>query len=291
MRILYFTRDYTVHDRRFLTALAATDHEMYYMALERLEYHREQRALPPEIKPIEWSGGRKPFHWLITPSLLFDLKKVLSLLKPDLIHAGPIQTSAFLSALSGFHPLISMSWGYDLLHDADRNLMTRWITRYCLRKSDVLVGDCDSVRQKAIAFGMPDERIVTFPWGVDLQKFRASGAIPNSNNSFTLLSTRGWEPIYGVEIIAKAFVLAYQQHPELRLVMLGNGSQTDRIHQIFLEGGISDQVSFPGQVGQNDLPNYYNSADLYVSASRIDGTSISARPHVLRSFCHPARTS
>jgi glycosyltransferase involved in cell wall biosynthesis len=34
-------------------------------------------------------------------------------------------------------------------------------------------------------------------------------------------------------------------------------------------------VSFPGQVSYDELPGYYRSADLYLSASHSDGTSIS----------------
>jgi glycosyltransferase involved in cell wall biosynthesis len=76
-------------------------------------------------------------------------------------------------------------------------------------------------------------------------------------------------------VIAKAFVLAAHQRPELHLVMLGNGSQAQELRQIFTQGGVLDRVHFPGQVGQADLPRYYRSTDLYVSASHSDGTSIS----------------
>ena len=41
------------------------------------------------------------------------------------------------------------------------------------------------------------------------------------------------------------------------------------------EGGVEERVHFPGQVSQTDLPRYYRSADLYLSASHCDGTSIS----------------
>jgi glycosyltransferase involved in cell wall biosynthesis len=57
--------------------------------------------------------------------------------------------------------------------------------------------------------------------------------------------------------------------------MLGNGSQAAFLHRIFSEAGLLDQVHFPGQVSQADLPRYYRSADLYISASHSDGTSIS----------------
>jgi len=324
-RILYFSRDYSTHDHRFLSALASaargsgavTEHpleKIYYLRLERGGHVLEERALPPEIEIVHWSGGKKPARLSDGPRLLLSLKKALRAIKPDVILAGPIQRSAFLVALSGFRPLISMSWGYDLLQDARRNAAWSWATRYTLQRSAALVGDCQTIRDLAISYGMPAERIVTFPWGVDLDHFKpavsgdqggykTSGEYrtsepPNAASrdfqpltgtdalAFTLLSVRNWEPIYGVDVIARAFVKAAAKQPELRLVMLGNGSQTGMLRQILGQvNGVemqhsagphsSHRVLFPGLVGFNDLPRYYRSADLYISASHSDGSSIS----------------
>lgn len=275
-RIIYFTRDYTTHDHRFLSALRRTEHKVYYLQLERRGPSPEDRPLPPEIERIPWAGGQKPVSWRDGYNLLRDLRRVIRRIKPDLIQAGPLQRSAFLVALSGFRPLVSMSWGYDLLVDARRNALWRWSTRYTLKRSAVMVGDCDTIRRLGVAYGMPDERIVTFPWGVDLQHFSPKPAtnLP-SPATFNLLSTRGWEPIYGVEVIARAFAKAARQCPDLRLVMLGNGSQASLLRQIFLQAQVEERVLFPGQVSQDDLPRYYRMADLYLSASHSDGTSIS----------------
>lgn len=285
MRILYFTRDYTPHDHRFLLALSKTSHRIYYLRLERRGHQLEDRPLPAGIEQVSWAGGQKAAGLIDGPALFSDLKRLIRSIKPDLIQAGPLQTAAFLAALTGFRPLVSMSWGYDLLQDADRNAYWLWATRFTLKHSAVMVGDCNTIRQRAISFGMPDAGIVTFPWGVDIQHFspgdglmdlsarRASGS--ELTGPFVLLSTRGWEPIYGVDLIARAFVLAARQHPELRLLLLGNGSQSSLLRSIFLEGGVLEQVTFPGQVAQADLPRYYRAADLYISASHSDGTSIS----------------
>jgi glycosyltransferase involved in cell wall biosynthesis len=277
MRILYFTRDYTSHDYRFLSALSKTEHKIFYLRLERGQVQFEDRPLPPEIEQISWSGGQRSASLWDGPKLLLSLDRVIRQVKPDLIQAGPLQRSAFLVTLAGFHPLVSMSWGYDLIQDAYRNASWRCVTRYTLKHSDVMLGDCHTIRQIARSFGMPDERIVTFPWGIDLDHFSPSDR-KDDMHPFTLLSTRGWEPVYGVDIIAKAFVLAAQKRPHLHMVMLGNGSQAVLLRKILdLHAGNNQplHVSFPGQVSHADLPRYYRSADLYVSASHSDGTSIS----------------
>jgi glycosyltransferase involved in cell wall biosynthesis len=200
---------------------------------------------------------------------------VIKQVKPDLIHAGPIQRSAFLVALTGFRPLVSMSWGYDLLHDVNINAFWRWATLYTLHHSAAMLGDCDTIRHLAVSYGIPNNRIVTFPWGVDLHHFNVASSEHSNLSTFSLLSTRGFESIYGIDVLARAFVIAARKRPELHLTMLGNGSQASAIRQTFLVGAVYDRVHFPGQVTYADLPSHYQKADLYISASRSDGTSIS----------------
>jgi len=275
MRILYFSRDYTTHDYRFLTGLANTSHKVYFLRLEKGTHGFEDRPLPPEIIQVEWAGGKRPISLRDGLHLLSGLRRVIKQVKPDLIHAGPIQRSAFLVALTGFRPLVSMSWGYDLLHDADINPFWRWATRYTLRRSAAMVGDCDTIRHLAISYGMPDNRIVTFPWGVDIHYFNVDTFEHSEVSKFSLLSTRGFEPIYGIDVLARAFVIAARKRPELHLTMLGNGSLASAIRQIFLIGAVYDRVHFPGQVTYTDLPSHYHEADVYICASHSDGTSIS----------------
>jgi len=285
MKILYFSRDYTTHDHRFLSSLAKTDHEVGFLRLENHGHILDDRPLPPEIQQIRWMGGRKPARFKDGIQLITGLKRVISDFKPDLIQAGPIQRSAFMVALVGFHPLVTMSWGYDLLKDVKRNRWWEWATRFTLKRTDALVGDCATIRDLAVQYGMNSDRIVAFPWGANIDKYSPYvGSVYKSplrkrlgwgKGNFVLLSTRGWSEIYGVEDLAHAFVKAVRQYPDLRLLMLGNGSLAPKIRRIFQQGRVQDFVHFPGQVNQRKLPNFYQAADLYISTSHSDGTSIS----------------
>ncbi|MEN8242891.1 MAG: glycosyltransferase, partial [Chloroflexota bacterium] len=281
MRILYFSRDYTPHDHRFLASLAESEHEVFCMWLERRGHRQEERMLPAGITAVKWAGGQEPFRRGDRRRLLRDLKRVLREIKPDVVHAGPVQTAAWLTAKAGFRPLVTMSWGSDLLKDADSSARLRKATEYTLARSAALVGDCQAVRDKAAALGFDDDRIVTFPWGVNLDDFSPwndDGGLRERagwQEEFVILHNRSWEAVYGVDVFAKAFVLAAQQRPELRLFLLGNGSLAGEIRQILISGGALEKVQFVGQVSQKKLPAYYRAADLYISASHSDGSSVS----------------
>lgn len=296
MRIIYFSRAYSPHDHRFLAALARSRHDVFFLQLEGGQPEIRERPLPAEIRQIAWEGGRHVFHWRDVPRLTMDLKRVIGEVGPDLIHAGPIQTCAFLTVLSGFRPVLTMSWGFDLMQDADRNAWWRWVTRYTLQRTTFFASDAYVTRDRAVALGMNPDRTVVFPWGVNLNLFRPSppskkpgvrseigrrrestprGRAVRGRRHFVLLCNRSWEPRYGVDVLARAFVQAAQANPAISLILLGGGSQAKSIREIFTRGGMLGRVQFCGRVPQAAMPRWYRMADLFVSPSHVDGSSVS----------------
>jgi glycosyltransferase involved in cell wall biosynthesis len=279
MRIIYLSKNYTPHDYRFLSSLSQTEHEVFFLQLETNKRQTEDRSLPENVRQVLWAGGRGEFHWRDLPRLALDLRRVIKEIKPDLIHAGPIQTCAFLAVLSGFRPVLTMSWGYDLVQDADRNRWMRWVTRYTLKRSAFFTSDAKVSRDKAVAYGMDPEKTVIFPWGIDLKHFRPKPVNrqirKSANRQITLFCSRTWEAIYGVDVLAKAFVKVAAAHPKVNLILLGGGSQGPRLRQILMNAGMLERVHFGGQIGQTDLPRWYHMSDLYISPSHVDGSSVS----------------
>lgn len=278
MRVLYFSQDYTPHDFRFLSALCEGDDDVLYL---RLEHRRaqERRPIPSGVDQIDWWGGNRALGWVDTPRLMLELRGVLGRVKPDLVHAGPIQRCAAPIGLLGFQPLVSMSWGSDLLRGAQAGI-GRNAARLALRRSSCLIADCQAVRRAAVGLGMPDEKIIVFPWGVDLDRFRPSTASRlraelGWEEAFVLLSTRALEPVYGMDILAEAFCQAAVVEPRARLLMLGTGSMADVLKRKFDRQHVADRVHMAGQIDYDRLPVYYHAADVYLSASHSDGSSVS----------------
>ncbi|MEJ2758982.1 MAG: glycosyltransferase [Anaerolineales bacterium] len=147
MKVLYFSRDYTTHDHRFMASLADNGYRVYYLRLEQRGHALESRLLPAGVTLVQWAGGKEPFDRHKYRPLLESLRKVIKLIKPDVIHAGPVQTCAWLAAQTRFHPLMTMSWGSDMLVDAESDNQMRRLTAFTLANTDVLLGDCDAVRQ------------------------------------------------------------------------------------------------------------------------------------------------
>jgi len=276
MKVLYFTRSQSPHDVRFANALAELSHQVFILCLEPDGRHK----WPNGIYEVAWQGINIRRGWMTARSQIGRLKTVLETLKPDLVHAGPIQSAAWLTALTGFHPLVSMSWGSDLMLEAGRNQVQRTITRFTLAHSDILVGDCSCVGQKAHSFGFDLKNYLQFPWGVDLKHFSPIGSSNLRSklgwvDKTVLLSTRSFEPIYGVDVLIKAFAQAAKERPELRLLILGRGSQEKALRRLVDRLGLKERAVFHGTASTHELPDVYRSADLYMSASHSDGSSVS----------------
>jgi hypothetical protein len=141
MRIIYFSKNYSPHDYRFLSSLSKTNDQVFYLKLDANQRQTEDRPVPSNIQQVLWAGGQREFRWRDLPRLALDFKRVVNEIKPDIVHAGPIQTCAFIAALSGFRTVLTMSWGYDLVQEAERNLCMRRITRYVLSKSAYFISD------------------------------------------------------------------------------------------------------------------------------------------------------
>lgn len=281
MRILYFSHSYTPHDHRFLSALSNFGHIVFFLTLTSTAY--ETRFLPPNVTAIPWPT--KP------PQLddLQQLKKSLPALqtiikdvRPDLIQAGPVQTCGYLTALSNFHPFCLVSWGSDILIDADRDRDWQAVTRNALKQADLFLCDCQAVRLKAKTIHpIPDNAIIQFPWGIDTHLFspgQSALSLRQDNNwanACVILSLRSWEPIYGIDTVLESFYLAQQKVPQLRLLLLGDGSLAPKVNAFIQNQDLSSVIACPGRVTNTHLPDYYRACNLYLSCAHSDGSSIS----------------
>ena len=94
-----------------------------------------------------------------------------------------------------------MSWGYDLMQDAHRDRWYEGVTGYVLKRSTYFTCDAMVTRDKAIDYGMHPDRIVVFPWGVNLERFSPqNGQTRQKENTFTFFCNRAWEPLYGIDV-------------------------------------------------------------------------------------------
>jgi len=279
MRILYLTRSDSVHDQRFMQTLAQSEHQGFIWRLYSGQY-----LTPEGVNALEWNGLEGGLQAWNLPYAQKELEKAIHTVQPDLIHAGPLQDLAFLAAKTGFPYLLSMSWGFDLMHDVQVDKLSEHRARFALQRSERLITDAHCSADKAVELGFDREKICIFPWGVDLTHFSPEttqkAGLPwreqmGWTDKLVLLCLRSWEPNYGVDVLLHAFAQASTKNNDLRLIMLGDGSLHEQFMKILENENLMDKVFAGGRVPNEDLIKYYGAADVYVTPSHVDGSSVS----------------
>ncbi|TWT40408.1 Alpha-D-kanosaminyltransferase [Phycisphaerae bacterium RAS1] len=280
--VLYITRSYTTHDRRFVAALADGGHEVYYQPCECSAIVYEPRPLPDDVRLLR-PLSRRPLAFNSTDvgAPLRRLHRVIETLQPDIVHAGPVPLGGFLAALTEFHPLIVMAWGSDVLIDALRDDVSRKIAWHALSRADFVIVDCRAVAQAVRELaGIPARRILTFPWGVDLAActpalerpdFRA--ALGWSDNPVVVYA-RSWEPIHAPLDFIDAVAQVARQRGDVRALMLGDGPLAPDVRRAIAAHNLGEIINCPGRVSSLLLPPLMGDCNLYVSTSACDGSSI-----------------
>lgn len=188
--------------------------------------------------------------------------------------AGPIDTVAY-QLLGLDRRVVGLSWGYDLQQGHARSTGTdglSWIAGL-----DGLVVDNPSSGAIAESLGVRREDILLLPWGVDLTLFTPTGPVWDHGfppTSRVVMSLRRHDTLYRTADVVEAFVRAAGSDPRLRLVLGGAGpltpDHTDRLH----EAGLDSRVRITGQIEEATLPALMRAADVYVTASETDGSSV-----------------
>ena len=187
------------------------------------------------------------------------------------ILAGPLDTVA--SPLLGLPSLVGLSWGFDLhrMNAAQRGRLTALAG---------LIVDSRATRNLAEAAGVPPQRITDLPWGVDQQLFTPAGprwdptTVGLDPDAEIVLSLRALEPLYRVDDIVEAFALLADRRPHAVLVIGNTGSEQSALERRVAELGLDERVRWVGLLSEEQLPDVLRRADAYVSASEVDGTSV-----------------
>jgi phosphatidylinositol alpha-mannosyltransferase len=124
--------------------------------------------------------------------------------------------------------------------------------------------------RKTIKHYVPsDFRII--PNGVDFERFAVPVAPPAhlADERPTLLFVGRIEARKGIPYLLQAFQMVQEQAPEARLVIVGEGGLRAEYTQLAQTMGLRD-VYFEGYVSPEELPSYYQRADVFCSPSTIN---------------------
>ena len=278
MRIAYLSRGDSVYDHRFLEKMIERGHEPHFIS-----YNARQ--------PVNVQGAKNYFfnyntmhriRYLVMFQTGCHLRKLLRIIKPDILHTGWVPDHGFIGAVSGFHPALSMPWGSDVLIRPYDSFWAMLKTRITLRRADMITCDAQSVKDQIIKLsGCSPKKIIVFPWGIDLKNFypKDSGKLRKKlgwEYKKVLICTRNFDiRAHGVEYFIRVLPAILNRHPVVRVILVGAGRLEQEYRKLVSSLGLDDVVHFAGWVNEIQMAEYLNASDIYVSTSLSDGTSCS----------------
>jgi 1,2-diacylglycerol 3-alpha-glucosyltransferase len=212
--------------------------------------------------------------------------QLLPMLKLDVIHTHhPIllgQTAARKAAELGL-PLVftfhTQYWEYthyvpfpqEAIQEFLKNAVHKWLRDF-MQKCQHIIIPSESMREILVRdYGLA-ERYTVIPTGTDLEPFlRADGRALRQEKGWqdetVLISVGRLAPEKNWDTLLQAFAKAYGQHPNLRLVLIGDGSGRDSLQQLAAQLGIAERVTFTGALPFEEIPRYMKAADIFSFAS------------------------
>lgn len=140
-----------------------------------------------------------------------------------------------------------------------------------------------SVREELIdAYGVPPGKVAMVHNGVEAEPFlewhdgasaRAEFAVPDGVP--VLGCACRFAPQKGLDDLVSALAEIRELVPGTTLVLGGEGPMAEHLHRRAEEAGVRDAIIWPGQIPEDEVPEFLSALDAYVSTSLSEGLPLS----------------
>ena len=213
--------------------------------------------------PVLRTFARQPFYlW----RLWWELKEA------DIVHIFSASYWSFLIAPAPALWIARLRRKKVIIHyhsgEARDHLQRSRIARAILAKADRLVVPSGYLVRVFQEFGLEAQAV---PNMVDLRQFSFRQRRPLHPH---LICTRGFYPYYCVDVVVRAFAEVKEKFPDARLDLVGGGPLERDIRNLVREIKLTG-VDFKGIAVHSEIARFYDQADIFINASRLDNMPVS----------------
>ncbi|RRQ22841.1 glycosyltransferase family 4 protein [Thiohalobacter thiocyanaticus] len=224
-------------------------------------------------------------HWWLRPESLAMYAGLLwrafmiTLRRPvATLHAGRVLPEGMVALLIG------RLFGRPVVIYAHGEEITTWNTplkqrvlRFVYRQADTVVANSRFTRDLLLVRGVAEERIRLIYPGVDTRRFRPGLEIGDlrrdigAEGAKLILSVGRLTRRKGFDQIIQALPALLERGVEVHYALIGIGEDEDYLRRLAAEQGVSERVHLLGHVSPEDLPRWYNAADVFAMPNREIG--------------------
>lgn len=211
------------------------------------------------------------------------MARVVSGLRADVVHVHYLRGLAWGLLLARTGPCVMTPWGSDVLEEqgAFKEWYSRPLTTALLRRAALVTVHSDYMERRLRALTGPSRALCRIGWGVDLGRFRPAletaslrrrwGIAPHRP---VVLSPRIAKPFYRHELVIRALPAVRRGAPDVLLLITEHEADEAYRHglaRLARDLGVEEHVRFIGAVPYDEMPRWYNLADVVVMTPRSDG--------------------
>jgi glycosyltransferase involved in cell wall biosynthesis len=158
---------------------------------------------------------------------------------------------------------------------AHRGLVDQAAAERCARRAfataTVLLAVSDEVGDYLKRFPESGDRVRILPNGVDVARFGAVGsrshwrAAAGEGSALTVGFVGTLKPWHGVERLVEAFAMAVLARPGLKLLIVGDGPERERLEGQVRTWGVDPVTTFTGAVDASEVPRWLGQMDIAVA--------------------------
>ncbi len=130
-----------------------------------------------------------------------------------------------------------------------------------------------SVSKSFLQYPNVNTNVAIIPNGISSKSFNG---VTNKKNDhyFNLLWVGRFDPMKGLTYLIEAVAITIKSNKNIRLTLIGDGKEKERIEELVKALDLTQYVSFPGSKYDLDLVKEYQKANLFVLSSLAEGQPI-----------------
>ena len=132
-------------------------------------------------------------------------------------------------------------------------------------RGDFFIANCNFFRQRAIALGCDERKIIVLGSGIDCERFRYQARHLETNSTIRittigrLIEKKGIE--YGIRAIAKLALI----HPSIEYNIVGDGDLKEELQQLIQKLNITDKVKLLGSKNQQEIIEILDKSHIFIA--------------------------
>jgi glycosyltransferase involved in cell wall biosynthesis len=200
--------------------------------------------------------------------------------KCNLIHTHWAIPTGLIAILTGAllrRPFIVTIHGSDFRLATEKSKFLRTIFIWICKKARHITCVSETQRKEIERMEIERRKVSTFPMGIDesfLEGRRFRGKKSNGQ-ARTIISNRNLLSLYNVSLLIRAIPMVLKEEPNTQFLIAGDGPERERLEREAKDLNLGSNVRFLGRIPHEKMPSLLAQADIYVSTSLHDGTSVS----------------